>query len=450
MISKNPSDFHMPIEILPGIYRGVIEDNNDPLKAGRCKIRVYGIHTHIKEDTPIHGVPIDNLPWAEPVLSNHEGSVSWYGHWSIPLKGAWVFVFFENNNILSPRFFGSVPGIPIFSPKGIGGTLEGGFYDPEEKHPEDPCEYSGPSNGIIKLNEPDWHRLARGDESGTYVPFVDDARILNIDTTINQITGPIWDEPEPFWRYGSEYPHNDIQMWHGQVSIEIDSTPDNSRYSLVHWKSLSRFEIWEDGRMILKNRGYHRYDLVEKGDRREWTEFNHLQTILQSKYIRTYENHYIHANKNIHEYADKHIWQTSNEWTWDESFDYHKTTALNWIGEYSTSYNEVIAGGYIKHTAGSTFDDFATNEMTHTADKITNKSNYHTVTAPTILLDGNVIITGNLQIQGTLIIDGTIQTISGGNVLINNNLDVNNSITSLNDDCYNSSGDNIADAMINP
>lgn len=39
-------------------WQGVVEDNNDPLKLGRCKVRILGYHTDDKKQ-----IPTDALPW---------------------------------------------------------------------------------------------------------------------------------------------------------------------------------------------------------------------------------------------------------------------------------------------------------------------------------------------------------------------------------------------------
>jgi len=61
MIKNDPSEFQPQLEILNGIYRGVIEDNNDPEKRGRCKIRVFGINTENKTKTNFDGIPTEEL-----------------------------------------------------------------------------------------------------------------------------------------------------------------------------------------------------------------------------------------------------------------------------------------------------------------------------------------------------------------------------------------------------
>jgi len=100
---------------------GWFEDNDDPLKAGRCRIRIFGIHAPkptglalIK--TVTEGVPTDELLWSEPALPIIEGAITGYGLWGVPQVGSHVFVFFESGNHMQPRYFASAPGITSGTP----------------------------------------------------------------------------------------------------------------------------------------------------------------------------------------------------------------------------------------------------------------------------------------------------------------------------------------------
>lgn len=112
MIRNDPAEFQPSSEKIQGIWRAVIEDNKDPEKRGRCRVRVFGIHTDVKIKTQYEGIPTDELPWAEPAYSLMEGGVSGFGSWCVPVQGSQVFLFFENGHILKPRFFASIPGVP--------------------------------------------------------------------------------------------------------------------------------------------------------------------------------------------------------------------------------------------------------------------------------------------------------------------------------------------------
>ena len=40
-------------------WQGVVEDRLDPLKIGRCRVRILGFHTEDKNK-----IPTNDLPWA--------------------------------------------------------------------------------------------------------------------------------------------------------------------------------------------------------------------------------------------------------------------------------------------------------------------------------------------------------------------------------------------------
>ena len=55
-------------------YRGVVENNNDPLKLGRLQVRIFGIHTDDKDE-----LPTEALPFAEVANSLAFGFISGIG-----------------------------------------------------------------------------------------------------------------------------------------------------------------------------------------------------------------------------------------------------------------------------------------------------------------------------------------------------------------------------------
>ena len=83
---------------------GVVEDINDPLTLGRCKVRCFGYHPAIKENA----VPTEDLPWA---LAIHPlNTPNLYG---APRVGEWVFGFFlDALSAQEPAILGYIPGIP--------------------------------------------------------------------------------------------------------------------------------------------------------------------------------------------------------------------------------------------------------------------------------------------------------------------------------------------------
>ncbi|AFU64090.1 baseplate hub subunit and tail lysozyme [Salmonella phage STML-198] len=76
-------------------FVGVVEDRMDPLKQGRVRVRVIGLHPFQKVQGPVSGMPTEDLPWMsvlQPItsasMSGIGGSVTGpvegthvYGHW---------------------------------------------------------------------------------------------------------------------------------------------------------------------------------------------------------------------------------------------------------------------------------------------------------------------------------------------------------------------------------
>jgi hypothetical protein len=83
---------------------GVVEDINDPLTLGRCKVRCFGYHPA----KATNQVPTEDLPWA---LTIHPlNTPNLYG---TPRVGEWVFGFFlDALSAQEPAILGYLPAIP--------------------------------------------------------------------------------------------------------------------------------------------------------------------------------------------------------------------------------------------------------------------------------------------------------------------------------------------------
>lgn len=91
-------------------YTGKVENRNDPLKLGRCQVRVMGIHT-----SDVSVLPTTDLPWSHPVSPIGSSSVNGVGISNTGLQeGSIVIVWFADGdkNQQLPIIFGSVAGIP--------------------------------------------------------------------------------------------------------------------------------------------------------------------------------------------------------------------------------------------------------------------------------------------------------------------------------------------------
>lgn len=92
------NDDYGPRRRLNGFYRGIVEENADPLQLGRLKVRIFAIHGDLM-------IPAEDLPWAHACFPPGGGSD--YGTFVIPPKGANVWVGFEQADPHHPVWFGS-------------------------------------------------------------------------------------------------------------------------------------------------------------------------------------------------------------------------------------------------------------------------------------------------------------------------------------------------------
>jgi len=165
-------------------WQGVVEDNLDPLKLGRCRVRILGFHTSDKKD-----IPTDKLPWAYPIQPITSAAISGIGQSPTGLvPGSWVVGFFRDGaNSQEPVIFGSIGGIPEEK-----ANKEKGFNDPRiskdlkliprdefkiQQYPVDGQgailqnmpegktypKHTGGGPHRSRLDEQDTNRLARGD-----------------------------------------------------------------------------------------------------------------------------------------------------------------------------------------------------------------------------------------------------------------------------------------------
>lgn len=88
-------------------YIGIVEDNNDELYEGRCKIRILGKLDGREDENPnsSYTITVEDLPWARPGNLSSSGNSSGSGNFSVPKIGAKVRVTYENGNEYSPVYY---------------------------------------------------------------------------------------------------------------------------------------------------------------------------------------------------------------------------------------------------------------------------------------------------------------------------------------------------------
>ena len=332
---KNDMESYQPDDTkLNGIYRGVVEDNSsDPEKSGKCKIRVFGIHTPNKGKTGLEGIPADELPWAEPVMGLFEGSVTGFGSWTVPLQGSHVFLFFENGNILEPRYFATVPSIPEDQNHGF--KEKQGFSDPNKEFPNKETKAPHRPN---QLNEPDLHRLARGEITDTIVESKEEKKDTGIDTAL----GGSWDEPDPY--YNAQYPDNKVFATRTGITVEIDDTESNERIHIYH-PSNTYIEINNEGNVILRNAN-DKFEIVDN-DKKEHVRDNYDRTVDTDRTSKVGEN----EKEEIGVDRTREIGNDNNDTIGN---DENKNIGNNQVVTIDTNKNVTIKGNYQVNIKGTT------------------------------------------------------------------------------------------------
>jgi len=220
-------------------FRGVIEDNNDPLFLGRVKVRILGVHSEDQEETAV-----EDLPWAECLVSADLGLVSGIGISSVPEQGCYCWVFFDGQNQNKPVVIGITAGYrkqrDVIS-----------FCDKDLKYPL-----------LSRLDEPDFNRIARADKQE--------------DTTLGKKqSDPKISEPIENYKK-SKYTKNKVLETSSGHFIEIDDTEGNERIHIFH-NTGTLIEMLPDGKIVIKSMN-DSYEIVN-GTRRTHVTANSIEFI---------------------------------------------------------------------------------------------------------------------------------------------------------------------------
>ena len=212
-------------------FVGVVEDNNDPDKLGRVKVRAYGFHTKDKTD-----IPTDSLPWASVMAPTNDTSMQGIGKFSKLVNGTWVVGFYmDAAEMQNPIVMGTLKGKPSYKDSRFG------FSDPNDVYPEQKNSSSG--HGTDKDDndfttetqfiESDVNRLAKNetDLSHTVLTTKEEGRtkevaIANSDEKFD----------EPASTYAAVYPDNNVLETSSGHIVEYDDSVGTERIHEYHRK----------------------------------------------------------------------------------------------------------------------------------------------------------------------------------------------------------------------
>ena len=265
-------------------FVGVVENRQDPLYAGRLKVRALGHHTENLEL-----LPTADLPWASVMMSTTSSGISGIG--SSPsglLEGSWVLGYFRDGLRRQEMvILGSLPGRPSEL-----ADNRSGFYDPNEIYPK-------------YKDEPDVNRLAVNskDSDGneinphlsltlrraTRITGIPTADYNSMTTAVGNLTtasdGDTWNQPAI--PYNASYPYNHVYETESGHLIEYDDTPSNERIHIRHRTGTST-ETSPDGT---------RTDII-KGDSYTLTSGDNQIYIQGNSDITLNGRHKVYINKN--------------------------------------------------------------------------------------------------------------------------------------------------------
>ena len=232
-------------------FTGIVESRYDPLKLGRCKVRMAGWHSDNKMEAST-----DSLPWATPLSPvNNTNSYT-------PKEGSMVVGFFLDGEAgQHPVILGVLPSIPLQSPNSQRGFTDDRTPSQLENSPRFPQNktYSVDGSGVsivelpsashypLNLDEPTSPRLARNDASTIGDTFIQE-RKNNVVTGILAVNST-WSEPVT--EYGAKYPYNNVTESESGHIQELDDTPGHERIHEAH-RSGTFYEVYPNGSKVSK------------------------------------------------------------------------------------------------------------------------------------------------------------------------------------------------------
>jgi len=249
--------------IEPVFWTGVVESRDDPLKIGRVRVRLAGLHSEkfVEDDVTGEGIPVNNLPWASAGMPITSASMNGIGDTPIgPVEGTWVCgISRDGRTFQNLVYLWTLPGIPKNAP-----NLEAGFNDNKNtravgtrpKRIDDKAEHYPKTDYV---GESDVNRLARNANiDKTIIKKKRDTE----DKNVPQANGGTWSEKTT--PYAAQYPFNRVNESESGHITEVDDTPSAERTHEYHRSGTSK-EVHPDGTEVHRVVS-DRYEIVYGSD----------------------------------------------------------------------------------------------------------------------------------------------------------------------------------------
>ena len=208
-------------------FAGVVEDRQDPEKAGRVRVRCIGLHTDDLDE-----LPTADLPWAQVMAPTDTPSMAGMGNTPpFLVEGTHVIGFFlDAATMQQPMIIGSIPGKPVEE-----ADPTKGFYDPTDVYPK-------------TLNEPDTNRLVRGSIGETHPALIKRRGMqqtevplstkpffaMGVQPGVTEDIRKTWNEPSAKSDAPTFYPFNHVHESECGHVHEVDDTPGGERLLQQH------------------------------------------------------------------------------------------------------------------------------------------------------------------------------------------------------------------------
>ena len=332
-------------------FCGVVEDRNDPQKAGRVRVRALGHHT---ADTTL--LPTADLPWAQLMLPSTAAGISGLGQSPTALvEGTWVLGYFrDGGDRQEPIVLGTMPGYPSELAKA------GGFYDPNAIYPKYKDE---PDVNRLAVNNEDKPHLANTLRTATRITGIATAdfnAFTNPDNTeVVASDGDTFDQPAI--PYAAVYPKNQVYESEAGHLMEYDDTAGAERIHQRHVTGTS-YEIDASGNKveIIKGESYRLLSNKEQvqiqGQSDITIDGRHKLYINKTN---TLNNHYdiqVGANANINiqvDDGDVNIHTVKGKINLNAGGDYNLKVGGNYTVSVAGNTTETIEGTKTSNTTGA-------------------------------------------------------------------------------------------------
>ena len=277
-------------------FFGIVEDRHDPLKIGRVRVRIHGIHTDnkLKIATP-------DLPWAQVILPTTSAGLSGMGMQHGLVEGSTVFGYFRDGETCQdPVVLGVSTGVPQsgYRVDALGNqqtrSVDKGFNDPRrltladydgtpdvanpeqdsrrphgltsaiDSQPKSPKEitinYDATGSTITEVE-------ATEDMLPWYPLYTEESDVSSIARGDSVLDKKIEIEGHTFPDSVAEpvYPYNKVYQSESGHVIEVDDTVGKERLSTYH-RSGTFQEVHPDGSVVQRIVNDN-YQIVAKDDK---------------------------------------------------------------------------------------------------------------------------------------------------------------------------------------